>query len=394
MMKKNIIILTLAFIVISLSSCQKDNYTIAPDEDNGLMIFSDAIISPIVQKDTTGYAIFENKDNKYFLGELHGSGDIKIKKDISSLFSGQYRVDSLFILDFYGVNNNLVLFQVLKSDYSKWKMYILDTEGNTILDFYDTCQVADTLYPYYMGTIASPDNIRVYYQIGSYQFTGIAAVEYDYTGNMTDIKIDSSIRDLNFYGFGLPQRHNYSLTGLYSYDNSIGVFKFPYDSDTMTMKIIGDKYYDETFSTDINEDEGVITLEDYDLEVFFHVIFDYKNMKVLQTIKSPLLNRFIPTSVFKSGDSYIMFGFNWENEGYLFTYPLLKNVRGTWNTAIINNGNVEWTSNSESEKRLSLITGAIQTSDSTFTTFGYGKTFNYFPSTIIIKFNSNSYKTE
>jgi len=392
-MKKNIIILTLAFIVLGLSSCLKDNYNIAPDQDNGFMAFSDAIITPVAQIDTVGYAIFEDKDNKYYMGELHGNGYIKIKKNISSLFERQYTTDSLSILDFYSVNNNLVIYQVPKTDYSKWKMYILDTEGNTILDFYDTCQVADTLYPYYMETIASPDNIRIYYQI-NYNSYGIAAVEYDYSGNMTGIKIDSSITDSNFYGFGLPQRHRYSLTGLYSYGNSVGIYKYPYDSDKLTMKVVINKNYDETFFTDINENEGVITLEDYDQEVFFHVIFDYKNMQITQTIKSPLLNRFIPTSVFKAGDKYIMFGFNWENEGYLFTYPLLKNVRGVWCSAIINNGDVEWTSNMEKEKKLSITTGAIQTSDYTFTTFGYGKTFNYFPATIVIKFNSNSYKTE
>ncbi len=388
MLKKSIKLIAALTIFLTLSSCQKIFPPYATTDEQWFTVHSAGILLPPANIKPNAYSL-TYKNKKIFFTQFTPAGKLTLKKDLSQLFNKQFNYDSLIAVDLYKVNNLVAVYQNDYDQFKPWRIILIDTTGKIKLLLSDTVRDTSSLfqYKYHIMTIASPNFIKAYYYTTDTNNNNYLYIQqYSLNGQFQKFYY---LQDSNLtHSYPLQIfRQKYALlllnrnpkTNAFYIDRISPNDQFKYWPISNSIYIMN--------VTSLSQDSVLFTFASYEQTgSFFMILYNFNSNSQIWKLSSSTLVDFIPTFITKTQmNNYIILGFKWLSPKYLFTYKDVPKYVGNFYAISFDGSNIIWKKQIFGQRLIPL--GAIPASDTVYTSFSLGKTFNAFYATYIVKFS-------
>ncbi len=383
-MRKNYIILLLISTI--LFACNKSEYQFANIEDELIRVYSQGLFTPLAKFDSTGYGFAADKDSNYFLIRISKYGQFKTIAKVNQLFGIDWCLDSLNRLNVYSnTDGKLITFYQYK-DSKQWRLILIDTSGNITLTFRDTFKIDTFAYNNFLCANTSGNQINLLFAAAKDSAqTYFVLQKYDLQGNYDTLKLIPWL----YKSIGTAAFNVNGDFGFFARDDStnstyIGLLNIQTDSLIYTK-------YDSKLSfvwhTKFDNDKTILVVKNLETNEYIYSGLDLKNKKIYWTY-TPSQIPVVPLSGFIQNNNSIILGALIHGP-FKFGYPNIP-VNSNSNLALLKfdqNGN--YTKNKIYFQERLVPVDYLKISDTTYSSISYGRTFNYFPATFVIKFSSS-----
>ena len=383
-MRKNYIILLL--ISSLLFACNKTEYQIANIQQEFIRVYSQGIFTPLAKFDTLGYGFATDRDSNFYLIRISKDGEFKTIAKENTLFGIDWSLDSLKRLNLYtNTSNKLITFYQYKNS-KQWRLILLDTAGNIVTSFTDTFRIDTFAYHNFLCANTSSNNINVLFAAAQDSaHTYFVLQKYDLQGNYDTLKLITWLyKSIGTVAFNVNGNFGFIARD----DTTQGTYVGYLDTQTDSLTYTKHKYkYSFIWHGRFDNNKTILILKSLESNEYIYSGVDLENNKIYWSY-TPAQIPVVPLTGFISDGQSIILGALLHGP-FKYGYSNIP-INSNTNLALLkfdSNGNYKKNKIYFQERLIPI--DYLKISDTLYSSISYGRTFNYFPATFVIKFSTS-----